>query len=175
MSFPLFLTAAEAAERLGVGAGRVTAWAGRGLLRIAGQSEGGDPLFREHVIADLGERLAGSEVPDEKRLPRKARPALWGDNSPPLALDCGCMLSGRSADPPHFLCREAHGLDLARRLTAAFMAAMPDDPFFVRLAAVTQDALERHIAPLEEQAATLMDAAHGRSFAAEIVRGMAKA
>ena len=58
---------------------------------------------------------------------------------------CGCVLSpdtGKRA----VLCGDALALQSAARLAAAFALAAPDDPFFRRLAAVTSEAFERHIA-----------------------------
>ena len=43
---------------------------------------------------------------------------------------------------------------MARRLAAAFARAAPDDPFFRRLAAVTREAFERHIADPGQRNAT---------------------
>jgi hypothetical protein len=63
----------------------------------------------------------------------------------PPARPCGCSLNPASGRP-FIICAEGQGLDLARRLAAAFALAAPADPFFRRLADITREAFERHIA-----------------------------
>jgi hypothetical protein len=148
----LLLTCTEAARRVGVASTlRLLAHARRGNLRIAGQTEDGHVLFREEEVLRAAHKMPPRDLldPDDRDLPTGlllcgccfAPPIRAGENRP---------LEGE----PEFLCREAQGLDMARRLAAAFAMAAPDDPFFRRLAAVTREAFERHIADPRQQNAT---------------------
>jgi hypothetical protein len=124
---------------------RLLALARRGDLRVVGQDENGAILFRENeVIAAVARAV---EDPECRRINGDLR------DLPEGLLPCGCCKAAPSrlwpvaegeADPI-FLCREAQGLDLTRRLTEAFAAAAPSDPFFARLAAVASDAFKRHL------------------------------
>jgi hypothetical protein len=139
----LLLTCTEATRRIGAASTlRLLAHARRGKLRIAGQTEDGHLLFREEEVLRAAQEMPARDLlePDKRDLPAGLLP-------------CGCCWSlptraGENRPPegePEFLCGEARGLDLARRMTAAFVAAAPDDPFFARLAAVATEAFERHV------------------------------
>jgi hypothetical protein len=123
-------------------------------------------FYRWRVLRD-GPRLAAEEPIRVLRKPKRSlrnREALLIN---PPSRPCGCSLdpaTGRA----FIICGEAQGLDLARRLTAAFTAAAPADPFFRRLADVTREAFERHIADPGQRNAT---APPGRDGAQLLVRG----
>jgi hypothetical protein len=134
----------KAAERTGASAYQLAKLARRGKLRIAGQDHAGTVLVREAEAFRAAAYLAEAGWNEPPATPPE-----------PDVLPCGCSLPAqplpgrdrplRMVHEPIFLCREAQGLDLARRLTAALAAAAPGDPFFVRLAAVAVDALDRHL------------------------------
>lgn len=148
----LILTCAEAARRVGATSTlRLLAQVRQGKLRVAGQTADGRALFREAEVLRAAQEMPARDLmdPDNRELPPGllpcgcwwARPTRIGENWPPEG-------------EPEFLCPEAHGLDLARRLAAAFALAAPDDLFFRRLAAVTREAFERHIADPGQRNAT---------------------
>jgi hypothetical protein len=139
----LLLTSTEAARRVGAASTlRLLAHAKRGKLRIAGQTEDGRVLFREAEVLRTAQEMPARDLidPDNRDLP-------------PGLLPCGCCWApptriGENRPPegePEFLCPEARGLDLARRLAAAFVLAAPGDLFLARLAVITREAFERHI------------------------------
>lgn len=144
----LLLTCTEAARRAGAASTfRLLAHARRGKLRIAGQTEDGKVLFREEEVLRAAQEMPARDLidPDNRDLP-------------PGLLSCGCCWApparvGENRLPegePEFLCAEGRGLEMARRLAAAFVAAAPDDPFFCRLAAITRETFERHIGTAAE-------------------------
>ena len=124
---------------------RLLSLARRGDLRIAGWDENGAILFRENEV--LAAVARATEDPGCRRINGDLR------DLPEGLLPCSCCRAAPSPfwptaegeQDPMFLCREAQGLDLTRRLTTAFAAAAPDDPFFARLAAVAQEAFDRHL------------------------------
>jgi hypothetical protein len=139
----LLLTCTQAARRIGAASTlRLLAHARRGRLRIAGQTEDGHILFREEEVLRAAQAMPPRDLldPDDRDLPTGLMP-------------CGCCFApptrvGKNGPPegePDFLCREAQGLDLARRLTAALAEAAPGDQFFTRLASIAVDAFDRHI------------------------------
>jgi hypothetical protein len=73
----------------------------------------------------------------------KSRRGPSGDIARTRVLPCGCVFYG---DPlPTFTCRDFSALETAMRLAEALAAAVPDDPFFRRLALVSHDAFRRHL------------------------------
>jgi hypothetical protein len=147
----LLLTPTQIAVRLGI-EGRADIVADllrRGLLPIAGQDEEGVPLVRQHHVEQRGPGLLARDF-SALRSPRLRRLAVA--DLPPL-LPCGCAIDQR--DEPTFLCRTGQSLEIAMGLARAFAAAAPHDLFFQRLAAITEEALARHLAgppPLGEVA-----------------------
>jgi hypothetical protein len=143
---PALMTPPEIAENLDVGEEEVALWFRHGQLVADARNESGQPLAYRWRVKRDGPGLAAGErvrISRRSRLPsRKLRAEILID---PPALPCGC-----SIDPdigrPFFLCADARALQSAERLAAAFAMAAPDDPFFRRLAAVTREAFERHIA-----------------------------
>jgi hypothetical protein len=125
---------------------RVLGFARTGRLRIAGQGKDGRLLFRESDVL-----AAAASMSKEERC-RNSRDGGIQD-LPEGLLPCGCCKAppdrywpvAPGESEPIFLCREAQGLDMARRLCGAFAAAAPSDVFLRNLAAVTLDAFERHI------------------------------
>lgn len=141
---PEVMTAAEVADYLGVSVAHVAQWADAGQLRAAARSEGGLLLFYRWRVERDGKRLAAAE-PHRLIPTRRKRVALLIE---PHKLPCGCCFAGatgEAARQPVWLCSDARSLQLAERLTIAFAAAAPRDPFFQRLANVTREALARHI------------------------------
>jgi hypothetical protein len=138
----LLLNATEAAARVKMPTLRFLALARRGRLRIIGQTPDGHLLFREKEVDRVAREAPARDLyePDNRGLP-------------PGLLPCGCMFAPPvragdnepAGDEPEFLCREAQGLDLARRLTAALAAAASNDPFFARLASIAAAALDQHL------------------------------
>lgn len=140
----LLLTCTEAARRIGAASTfRLLAHARRGKLRIAGQTEDGQVLFREVEVLRAAQEIPAGDLsePIQRDLP-------------PGMLPCGCCFAPSVAysverelrsSTPEFLCAEGRGLDLVRRLTAAFAAAAPNDPFFGRLATIASNAFNRHL------------------------------
>jgi hypothetical protein len=120
-------------------------------LRIAGQTEDGRALFREAEVLRAAQEMLARDLIDPDN--RDVAPGL---------LPCGCCWAppvciGENGPPerePEFLCHEAQGLVQARRLAAAFALAAPSDRFFRRLADVTREAFERHIADPGQRNAT---------------------
>jgi len=163
----VLLTCTEAARRVGAASTfRLLAHARRGKLRIAGQTEDGQVLFREAEVLRAAQDMPAGDLlqPDDRDVP-------------PGLLPCGCCFAppvaysverNSCSSTPEFLCAEGRGLDMARRLAAAFARAAPDDPFFRRLAAVTREAFERHIADPGQRNAT---APPGRDGAQLLVCG----
>jgi hypothetical protein len=157
------LRATEAADRAKTPTLRLLALVRRGRLRIAGQTAEGHLLFRETEVVRAAKQLPARDLidPDNR-------------DSPPGLLPCGCYWAppvciGENGPPesePEFLCPEAQGLDQARRLAAAFALAAPSDLFFCRLADVTREAFERHIADPGQRNAT---APPGRDGAQSVV------
>jgi len=129
---------------------RLLALVRRGDLRIVGQDQNGALLFREtEVVAAVARATENRECRH-----------INGDlrDLPEGLLTCGCCTAAPNRFwpvaegelDPMFLCREAQGLDLARRLTATFAAAAPSHSFFARIAEVAQDAFEQHLRPPAE-------------------------
>lgn len=129
---------------------RVYALARRGDLRIAGVDEKGGMLFRESSVLAAAARAA--EDPECR--------TINGDNRvlPDGLLPCGCFLapqnrfwpSGPDAMAPMFLCPDARALEGSARLAAMLALVAPDDPFFRRLAEITQSAFDVHLRPLAD-------------------------
>jgi hypothetical protein len=148
---PTLATTREAADYLRVSEGHIEKWAAEGRLPIAGRTESGLALFYKWVVERNGVALAAGEP--VRIVPRPGRRAKAALLRKPRARSCGCCYPSttrRDADgidpgTPVFVCREAQGLDVARRLTAALAAAAPSDPFFARLAEVARDAFEQHL------------------------------
>lgn len=140
------MTPPEIADYLDVGEEEVALWFRHGQLVADARNESGQPLaYRWRVKRDGPGLAAGERVRITRRsgLPsRKVRAEILID---PPTLPCGC-----SIDPDtrrtFFLCPDARALQSAERLASAFALAAPDDRFFRRLAAVTREAFERHIA-----------------------------
>ncbi len=142
---PRVVTDAEVASELGVTTSHVAQWAADLRLPACARSESGALLFYRWRVLRNGPRLAAEEpirvvLKTSERSLRKREALLVNPPSWP----CGCSLDPTTGRP-FVLCREAQGLDLTRRLTAALAAAAPEDPFFARLAAVAQEAFDRHL------------------------------
>jgi hypothetical protein len=152
---PRVATASEVAAAFGVTPSHVAQWAADLRLPACARSECGELLFYRWRVLRDGPRLAAEEpirvmLKNPKRSLRNRETLLINPPSRP----CGCSLdpaTGRA----FLICGEAYGLDLARRLTAAFNAAAPADPFFRHLAEVTREAFERHIADPGQRNATV--------------------
>jgi hypothetical protein len=139
--FSLLLTASQAADRLGVSVERVLLWAAEGRLRVAGQDETGRALFREHIIATIGEDLVAL-TPHEERRRRNSRPDR--DAHPHASrLVCGCNL----ARSPLHLCRTGAALNGALQLADTLAVAIPEDPLLRKLAGLCLEALMKHVMP----------------------------
>ena len=110
----------------------------RGVLPIAGQTEEGIPLVRQHYVDQRGPALIAGDT-SALRSPRLRRLALA--DLPPVP-SCGCALDQRGE--PAFLCRTGRALETVAELARAFAVAAPHDLFFVRLAAVTAQAFSFH-------------------------------
>jgi len=148
---PTLATTTEAADYLKVSESHIEQWAAEGRLPIAGRTESGLALFYKWVVERNGVALAAGEP--VRIVPRRSGRGKAALLYKPRALKCGCCLSsanrrdadGLDSEKPIFLCREAQGLDLTRRLAAVFAATAPNDPFFSRLANVASDAFNRHL------------------------------
>jgi hypothetical protein len=148
--FPLLMTAAEAADYLAVPVETVALWLRNAKLLAAARGENGVPLIYRWRVERDGPRLAAEEPVRVAKNPRghisAGRKTLLID---PRALACGCSVAasdGAVAPRPIFLCTTARALEASTRLARAFLAVAPHDPFFERLAAVTEDALAAHFA-----------------------------
>jgi hypothetical protein len=147
MTVPQILTLGEVADYLSVGTPAVAAWARDGLLPACARSESGELLFYRWRVERDGPKLAASEVVRFREASNRRAAAMLHDGS---RLPCGCVLVGDGAEgicQPIWLCPDARALQSVERLTAAFAAAVPDDPFFRQLACVTAAALTRHLSP----------------------------
>lgn len=152
MSTPQILTLNEVADFLGVAAAAVAAWAQEGLLPVCARSEGGELLFYRWRVKRDGPKLAAGEVVRFRQAKRGQALVMLHEGR---RLPCGCVLVDRedAIGQPAWLCPEARTLQAIDRLVAAFVTAMPDDPFICRLALVTAEALVRHL-----RAVPVMDA-----------------
>jgi hypothetical protein len=157
---PEIVTAGEAADLLGASAGQVEQWAMDGLLSACARSESGQLLFYRWRVEKLGPKLAAGELARFKKDRRRTRHG-HGMFHDCRRLPCGCAIAsergdqdGESANQPVWLCADARALQSAERLAAAFAMAAPGAPFFRRLADVTREAFERHIADPAQRNAT---------------------
>jgi hypothetical protein len=148
--FPLLMTAAEAADYLAVPVEAITLWLRDGKLLVAARGENGVPLIYRWRVKRDGPHLAMREpvrvAKSMRARSRNRRRMLLID---PKTLACGCSFAdseGALAGQPIFLCSTARGLESSAKLAQAFVAVVPDDPFFVRLATVAAEALRAHFA-----------------------------
>jgi hypothetical protein len=143
----LFLTASQAAARLGVPIQGVLGWAAAGELRIAGQDEDGRALFREAAIDSRGKELAEA-YRAKPRSPKQAHDVVG-------TLPCGCDLKR----PHPCLCRDGFALATALQFAEFITFVMPDDPELRRVAEACRDALSRHLtSPLPKRQAPALPA-----------------
>jgi hypothetical protein len=146
MTVPQILTLGEVADFLGVGTPAVSTWAQNGLLAACARSESGELLFYRWSVERDGPKLAASEVVRFREAKNRRGPQMLHDGT---QLACGCVLIsvGGASGQPVWLCSDARALQSVERLTAAFAAAAPNEPFFRQLASVTAAALTRHLSP----------------------------
>lgn len=154
---PALMTLDEAADHLGAVPAQVLVWAAEGRLPVAARSEGGQLLFYRWRVEREGPALVADELVRFKKGGRRGHAMFHDARRHP----CGCAFAGprgdqdgRAAGEPIWLCADARALQSAMRLTAAFVAAAPADPFFRRLAEVTREALARHLGCVEGEAAS---------------------
>jgi len=160
MNTPQILTLNEAADFLGVGSAAIAQWARDRLLPACARSESGELLFYRWRVERDGPKLAASEVVRFRTTNSRRGPAILHDG---LRVPCGCILvgNGEAAGQPIWLCLDARALQSVARLTAAFAAAAPDDPFFRSVARVTSETLAHHLAPAKHAIdSTAGDARH---------------
>jgi hypothetical protein len=154
--FPAVMTPDEVAEFAQVGEEEVALWYRNGELVADYRTFDGRPVaYRWRVERDVP-RLAAGEQVRIVRKPRGARrrAALLIN---PRSMSCGCAFPSRAdaaeMDPesPILLCRDARALEAAARLASMLAVNAPGDAFFARLAAVTRNALDRHLADTQAE------------------------